>query len=172
MEIAFRGRIAKTLFLSYHKHFCGVLGKSDAHGKNMSFFLTRQGLKVAPAYGQLCVKPYAELEQNFAMAIGDQFNADEVRAFDWADFAMQCGIGLLLLGKELKRIAAAIAKALPETMQDPVFNAEERVFLAAISDLVIERVRRLQKMAPQAPKMRGMFEEFARPRSDGSVEEV
>ena len=50
-----------------------LIGNTDAHAKNLTFFNGVSGLSLAPAYDLFCGLVYAELpvEDTFAMAIGD-----------------------------------------------------------------------------------------------------
>lgn len=62
-----------------------LIGNTDAHAKNLSFFNGVSGLSLAPAYDLVCGLVYAELpvEDTFAMAIGDAFTLGELTTYEW-----------------------------------------------------------------------------------------
>lgn len=53
--------------------FQNLIGNSDAHGKNLSFFVQRQGLMPAPWYDLVSVTQYPGIDHELAMAYGDAF---------------------------------------------------------------------------------------------------
>jgi serine/threonine-protein kinase HipA len=56
-----------------------LIGNNDSHGKNISFFVGRNGIDVAPAYDLVNVEIYGnEYDRDLAMAVGDAFALDEI----------------------------------------------------------------------------------------------
>lgn len=51
-----------------------LVGNSDAHGKNISFFVDRSGLSITPWYDLVSVQQIQNIEHSMAMAIGDEFD--------------------------------------------------------------------------------------------------
>ena len=49
-----------------------LIGNTDAHGKNMSFFCNPAGLALAPCYDLVSVVQYEGLGHELAMAYGDR----------------------------------------------------------------------------------------------------
>jgi serine/threonine-protein kinase HipA len=92
-----------------------LIGNTDAHGKNVSFFCGPAGLSLAPAYDLVClpVLDSAGLDFSYSMAVGDAFAEPELTPFEWASFGHQCGVPARLLSRELRRMAEAIVAALP-----------------------------------------------------------
>ncbi|MDD3324826.1 MAG: HipA domain-containing protein [Sulfurospirillaceae bacterium] len=61
------------------------LGNSDAHGKNISFFISKSGsLQTAPFYDIANITLYEEYDHDLAMAVGDQFEMMKISAYDLA----------------------------------------------------------------------------------------
>src|SRR5690606_15758820 len=83
--------------------FQTLIGNVDAHAKNLSFFVNPDGLRLAPAYDLVCGLIYQDerVESALAMAIGDEFVPQQLRAFDWALFASQCALQPNLVAREL-----------------------------------------------------------------------
>jgi serine/threonine-protein kinase HipA len=81
---------------------------ADSHGKNYSFYVTANGLEPTPWYDLVNVQMYPEFDQELAMAIGDEFEPDEVHAYQLMLFAEECGIKQSVLEITLKQLAKAI----------------------------------------------------------------
>jgi len=63
-----------------------LIGNADAHGKNFSFFIDKRGIKPTPFYDLLSVMMY-DFDHNLAMAYGDEFNPNEVYAYQLREFS-------------------------------------------------------------------------------------
>jgi len=91
-----------------------IIGNSDAHGKNISFFINTNGIKLTPFYDLVSVVFEAQnnekLETNLAMAIGDNFDSDNTTAFDLLTLADEAGIKSELLKRRLDRLLSACLK--------------------------------------------------------------
>lgn len=67
-----------------------LIGNADAHGKNVSMVLSRDGrLRLAPAYDLLATGYWPELSQDMAMAIGGERRPDWVQARHWQALCTQ-----------------------------------------------------------------------------------
>ncbi len=89
-----------------------LIGNTDAHGKNVSFYAGIEGLRMAPAYDLVCMPPLG-FEHPMAMAIGDAFDEREITPFEWASFAAACGVQPRLLAQELGQLCERVVDALP-----------------------------------------------------------
>ncbi len=91
-----------------------LIGNTDAHAKNLSFFCDGHGFYLTPAYDLVCtlVCGSAEIEDAFAMAIGDAFYKHEFSCFEWAHFAFACQLRPALVVQEMKKMIAKIKAAL------------------------------------------------------------
>jgi len=129
-----------------------LIGNSDAHGKNLSFLVTPGSISIAPAYDMVCTYIYPEIEHEFAMAIGDEFDATKVRAFDWANFAQCCGIERRLLARELNRMIKALRTQLPILLTHEDYTDEERLILNKIVAFSLSQADQFEKDAKLIPK--------------------
>jgi serine/threonine-protein kinase HipA len=109
-----------------------LVGNADAHGKNLSCFVTAQGLRLAPAYDLLSARAYPGVDQTLAMAVGDEFDSSAVRVYDWAVFAEKCGIARPVVIRELKSMAAHAPAKAQALLTTPQYTSEERDTLKAI----------------------------------------
>lgn len=96
-----------------------LIGNTDAHGKNWSFFVgPRSGLlTLAPAYDLVDVEAVAHehMSTSFAMGIGDAFGPEELTPFEWASMAAQCKVTPRHLATRIKVLSGMLPKALRES---------------------------------------------------------
>jgi serine/threonine-protein kinase HipA len=131
-----------------------LIGNSDAHGKNFSFFVRRQGLEPAPWYDLVSVVQYPGIDHDIAMAYGDAFSLDEVGAFQLADFAKRCGIDRRLMKREAARLGKLAAEhAALQALADD-YEGDERAFAAQLRNYVVGQAKRLTALANDAVKLK------------------
>ncbi|MFZ5555585.1 MAG: HipA domain-containing protein [Pseudomonadota bacterium] len=147
-------RAATRLKLLRWALFQYLIGNSDAHGKNISFFVRPYGLTLAPAYDLVAVNAYDHFETDLAMAIGDTFAIQEVRPYDWADFAHRCGINARLMAREMQRLAEPASKSARGVASWSGYTGEERQFLELVLVFVDQQARQLLRHAAEVPKIR------------------
>lgn len=133
-----------------------LIGNSDAHGKNLSWFLRRTRLSPAPMYDLVSINAYGGadvVEQELAMAYGDAFLLEEVGAFQMVAFAKRIGMRTALLSREMVRMAQAAKKLAPELVQAAVYIDEERDLVGQVSNFVCAQADRLLALARDVPKV-------------------
>ncbi len=134
-----------------------LIGNSDAHGKNFSFFVRRQGLEPAPWYDLVSVVQYPGIDHQLAMAYGDAFSLDEVGALQLADFAKRCKVDRRLLNREATRLAKlAIEHAPTQALVDDYVD-DERAFAEHLRDFIVGQAARLTALASDASKIRDEY---------------
>lgn len=150
-------KAASRLTLLRWALFQYLIGNSDAHGKNFSFFVRRQGLEPAPWYDLVSVVQYPGLDHDMAMAYGDAFSLDEVKAFQLTDFAKRCGIDRRLMKREAARLSKlAAAHAASQALVDD-YEGEERVFAVKLRDYVLGQAARLTALANEAVQLKDEY---------------
>lgn len=131
-----------------------LLGNSDAHGKNISFYVSGAHLEVAPFYDLVSVCIYGDnVDKELALAFGDTFELEEIVAYDLADFAQRIGIPAAAVAREMTRLAKAAKTWAPKIAQSEDYSPEERVFVGEIAALVMRQAERFLKIASQVPKV-------------------
>ncbi|MBB3196001.1 HipA domain-containing protein [Roseateles terrae] len=135
-----------------------LIGNSDAHGKNFSFFVRREGLDPAPWYDLVSVVQYPGIDHELAMAWGDAFSLNEVGAFQVAEFAQRCGIDRKLLQREASRLEKLIVRHAPAQAQaDDYVDDGERAFAGKLRDFVMGQATRLARLTSEAAKIKPEF---------------
>lgn len=146
-EAATRMTLIRWTILQY------LIGNSDAHGKNISFFVEPGGLHLAPVYDLISVCVYSNIEHGLAMAIGDEFDITKIRAYDWADMAERCGIERRLLVREMNRMIKALRTQLPKLLVLPDYTIDEQATLQEISDLMLKQAEQMESDAKMITKV-------------------
>jgi serine/threonine-protein kinase HipA len=148
-------KAASRLTLLRWALFQYLIGNSDAHGKNFSFFVRRQGLDPAPWYDLVSVVQYpGGIDHEIAMAYGDAFSLAEVGAFQLADFAKRCGVDRRLLKREAARLGKLAVEHAASQALVVDYEGDERAFAAALRDFVLGQAARLTVLANDAVKVK------------------
>jgi serine/threonine-protein kinase HipA len=112
----------------------------DAHGKNISFFAGKNGMSLTPFYDLVNIKMYPQLDNELAMALGDDFDGESIKAYQLADFADACQISRPYLVRQLKKMAFRLLFSLTEnSILQIAHNDEERQYLAKYEMIVTKR---------------------------------
>lgn len=131
-----------------------LLGNSDAHGKNISFFLRGSKLEPTPIYDLVSVNVYGEqVEQEMAMAYGDAFRLEDLSPFALADFAHRTGTQPGLFAREITRMARHVKILAPQVAHSDVYVDEERDLVNTIVQFVSRQADRLLDIATEVPKV-------------------
>jgi serine/threonine-protein kinase HipA len=134
-----------------------LIGNSDAHGKNFSFFVRRQGLEPAPWYDLVSVVQYSNINHELAMAYGDAFLFKEVGAFHLADFAKRCNIDRRLLKREATRLAKLAVEHAPKQALADDYVDEERGFVEQVRAFIVSQAARLNTLASEAAEIKDEY---------------
>ena len=134
-----------------------LIGNSDAHGKNYSFFVQSQGLAPAPWYDLVSVVQYPAVNHELAMAFGDVFVLAEVKSFALADFAQRCGVDRGVLNREVKRMVKLVHKHAASVAMSTDYREEEGNFAQQIAQFVLAQAVRLEQEASAATRIKAKF---------------
>lgn len=134
-----------------------LLGNSDAHGKNISFFGRGDALAVAPFYDLVSVAVYdaRHIDQELAMAFGDEFALPSVKSFALADFCERLGFPRRTFARELKQLCEWAREEARAQALDPVYVEAERLFVRALADYIVARADFLLGQVAEIPRFSG-----------------
>ncbi len=131
-----------------------LIGNSDAHGKNISFFVGPGGIDMAPAYDLLNLDMYAaEYDRDFSMAIGDAFDPEEITPWELAEMCERCGLQKRLVAKTLTTMSENLLKAMDTVNLSGLLAGEETEFAGKLLDRIRKNVARFLPYAKQLPKI-------------------
>lgn len=134
-----------------------VIGNCDAHGKNFSFYVGPLGLSAAPWYDLVSVRQYPQMSQEIAMAYGDAFKFDEVKAFPLADFAVRCDIDRRLLAREALRLRKGVEQHAVTLAKSNLYDKDEQAFASGIAQQALRAVALLATTAQEATRLPSSF---------------
>ena len=131
-----------------------LIGNSDAHGKNISFFVGQAGIDMAPAYDMLNLDMYAtEYDRDFSMAIGDAFAPEDISPWELAEMCESCGLQKRLVAKTLTTMSEKLLKAMDEVDLSLLLPGDETGFAGELIDTIRKNVERYLPYAKQLPKI-------------------
>ncbi len=131
-----------------------LIGNSDAHGKNISFFVGPAGIDMAPAYDLLNLDMYAaEYDRDFSMAIGDAFAPEDISSWELAEMCERCGLQKRLVAKTLTTMSEKLLKAMDEVDLSLLLPGDETGFAGELFDTIRKNVERYLPYAKQLPKI-------------------
>jgi len=133
-----------------------LIGNTDAHGKNVSFFCGIDGLRLAPAYDMVCMPALgdAQLSPHCAMSIGEAFSASALSAFEWASFAHACRLPIRMVSQQLKQFATRVRDSLPAVVNAVRAAGVDDSVARAIAEVVRANCERWIAEAPVVGKFR------------------
>lgn len=115
-----------------------LIGNTDAHGKNVSFFCDGRGLRLAPAYDMVCMRALdAGFPHTYAMAIGDAFGEDALSPFEWAHFGHLCELPFRLVAHELDRLASQVIAVMDALVVDMIGQSVPAAVAQRFQELVL-----------------------------------
>jgi serine/threonine-protein kinase HipA len=119
----------------------------DAHGKNISFFVGHDGLTITPFYDLVNIKLYPQFDQSMAMALGDEFDGENVHAYELADFADHCGLNRQFVANRLKRLIHKMMTSIDDVISSIELSETEEHFLEQYQRCVSENCTHLQEQS-------------------------
>jgi serine/threonine-protein kinase HipA len=94
--------------------FNTLIGNNDAHGKNVSLLIKKEGIRLAPFYDLLSTAVYPEISQKLAMTIGGENRAEWLRKDHWEKLAKDASVSpkaIIRLAKEMREATPAALDA-------------------------------------------------------------
>lgn len=145
--------------LSFWSILTLLLGNSDAHGKNISFHVGAQGIRVAELYDLVSVLQYDEktIDHELAMAFGDEFELSKVKSFALADYCVRSGLDRAFFSRLLIQVAQAAAQEAPALANDPVYTEQEVKTVRMIADAIVKRSEALVAAAKDIRKIKAEY---------------
>ncbi len=132
-----------------------LIGNTDAHGKNVSFFCDERGLRLAPAYDLVCMEALdAGFAATYGMAYGDAFSEQALSPYEWGHFAYQCRLPFRLVAHELDTLAGKVLAALDALVADSIRQGVPAAVAQRFKDVVLGICARQRVHARQIAKAR------------------
>ncbi|NOQ42725.1 MAG: type II toxin-antitoxin system HipA family toxin, partial [Desulfuromusa sp.] len=131
-----------------------LIGNSDAHGKNISFFVNQSGIDIAPSYDLLNTTIYGDkFEQDLAMAIGDEFKLEQVLAYQLAAMCEECQLPQRQVATAFRALCETVLKNLKNLSSDD-FLEEETDFTEDLIKQIENNSKRFLEVAKELPQVK------------------
>jgi serine/threonine-protein kinase HipA len=108
-----------------------LIGNTDNHGKNLSFYLSKNGITMAPAYDLINISVYEDFNHELAFKIGDSFELNEVKAFQLAELSLDMNLSAGFMVKNLEKMCQEVLKNLTSIELESLAH-EESLFLKKV----------------------------------------
>ena len=132
-----------------------LIGNSDAHGKNISFYVGRNGIDVAPAYDLVNIEIYGnQYDRDLAMAVGDTFEFKVIHAYQLADMCDECGLPQRQVATALQALCNSMVKAADTIDLSSLLIGEEQAFGQDLLGAIKTNCQRFLKNAKELPGVR------------------
>lgn len=136
-----------------------MISNYDSHGKNVSLFFDRNNARFTPAYDLVNIALFPQFKHALAMAMGDEFEPNDIHAYQLADFTETCDIDKKLLSRLLTNLANKVIKQLSTgTLIDslkaqPHFSEDDISYFKQLSDNILLRTEYLKSQASEIPNI-------------------
>lgn len=119
-----------------------LIGNSDAHAKNLSLLITREGVALAPFYDLVSTAVYPDLTDKLALRIGGENRPDWIRARHWEALAGVSGVNARIVRQRLAELAGSIPAAARELARTPGLEDDASATIGKILDVIDARAKR------------------------------
>lgn len=132
-----------------------LIDNSDAHAKNLSFFVGKGGIDPAPCYDLLNIAVYGdEFDRDLAMAIGDEFVSEEILPNQLAEFCDACRLPQRQAAATLKTLCTAVRGGMERMVPDGGLHEDEQAFARKLVARIGKNVQRFLALAEELPRVR------------------
>lgn len=112
--------------------------------------MDERGIRPTPFYDMLCIIAHENVEHNLAMAYGDEFNPNEVKAYQLREFSDEIDVNYKLVSQNIDKLASLIIKALKgEIVSSNELLEEESVFIEKLKSLILQRAEEFKVIASE-----------------------
>lgn len=132
-----------------------LISNYDSHGKNVSFYLSKDNLGFTPTYDLVNVSMFEQFKHMLAMGMGDEFMPKDIHAYQMADFAETCNLDRKLVSRMLLALANNLLLVLDkriflrELFAQHSLSIAELAYIDALLDNIKTRTVYLKSQAQQ-----------------------
>lgn len=131
-----------------------LIGNSDAHAKNISWFVGPNGIRIAPAYDLLCLDSYAgQYDRDLALAVGDTFDPEAVQPFQLAEMCEACKLPQRQVARTLATLCRNMLQQLDNFALTAELTNDEQIFSTALLEHLRKNAEKYLMFAAELPKV-------------------
>lgn len=124
-----------------------LVGNADAHAKNLSLLITREGVMLAPFYDLVSTAVYPELTDKLALKIGGENRPRWIRERHWENLAKNSGANPRIVRRELDRFRSTIVGTARSTADQLALSTAEFATIGQILAVITARAAQLEGAA-------------------------
>lgn len=124
-----------------------IISNYDSHGKNVSLFWGKENSSFTPAYDLVNIAMFSQFKHVLAMAMGDEFDPNDINAYQLADFAEACAIDKKLLARLLSNLTKKVLATLTadsfiqNLIESNNLSKKEQAYLAQLKNNIISKAQ-------------------------------
>ncbi|QOX80504.1 HipA domain-containing protein [Trichlorobacter lovleyi] len=131
-----------------------LIGNSDAHAKNISWFVGPNGIRIAPAYDLLCLDSYAgQYDRDLALAVGDTFDPEEIQPFQLAEMCEACKLPQRQVARTLATLCRSMLQQLDNFALTVDLANDEQAFSTALLAHLRKNAEKYLMFAAELPNV-------------------
>lgn len=131
-----------------------LIGNSDAHAKNLSYFVGANGIQIAPAYDLLCLDSYAsQYDRDLALAVGDTFDPEEIQPFQLAEMCEACKLPQRQVARTLATLCRNMLQQLDHFVLPGELTTDEQDFSTALLTHLRKNAEKYLMFAAELPNV-------------------
>lgn len=123
-----------------------LIGNADAHAKNLSLLITRDGVALAPFYDLVSTAIYRDLTDKLALKIGGENRPDWIQKRHWEQFAEISGANPRVVRVRIDALSRAIFDVANETASKLDLDSKESAITARILGVIEARSKHLKHL--------------------------
>jgi len=122
-----------------------LVGNADAHAKNLSLLITREGVMLAPFYDLVSTAAYRELTEKLALKIGGENRPDWIQKRHWDGLAEISDTNPRIVRHQIEKLASTILDKARDTAGSLDLEKDESKVIEKILAVITDRAAHLAR---------------------------
>jgi serine/threonine-protein kinase HipA len=123
-----------------------LAGNADAHAKNLSLLITREGVALAPFYDLVSTAAYRELTEKLALKIGGENRPEWIQKRHWDGLAEISDTNPRIVWLQIEKLAGTIVDKARDTAGALGLEKNESKVIEKILAVIADRAARLARV--------------------------
>jgi len=123
-----------------------LIGNADAHAKNLSLLITRDGISLAPFYDLVSTAIYRDLTDKLALKIGDENRPDWIQKRHWERLAEVSDANPRIIWQRIAELAELAGEAAEMVLKALALDEKESEAIRKIIDVIDARAKTLLRL--------------------------
>jgi serine/threonine-protein kinase HipA len=124
-----------------------LVGNADAHAKNLSLLITREGVALAPFYDLVSTAAYRELTEKLALKIGGENRPEWIQKMHWDGLAEISDTNPRIVWLQIEKLASTIVDKARDTAGALGLEKDESKVVEKIQAVIADRAAHLARAA-------------------------